>query len=172
MRIAPCLIAFLVAASGCATTYAPIPGRRISIVMDGGTPKLTKQGRTYSMTFGSGLVEAVADHPEAERHAIAFRNGQIASLALILGEVAAFAGGVSAMVLGIGESSSTNSWPAATTIGIGLYGIGLALGIAALAVSANAQPHFYDAINIYNDAVSPPMEPVPSYQAPTQAPTN
>jgi hypothetical protein len=162
------VLALAVAVSGCATSYVPIPGRRVSIVLEGGNPKLSKGGRTYGIGFGGGLVEAVGDHPEAERHAVAFRNGQITTFALIGGALASvLVGGALAFVY---TGANNNGSPALAYGGIAGLTVALGLDIAALIVSANTQPHLYDAINIYNDAVDPPHAPFPPPPPPT--PTN
>jgi hypothetical protein len=113
---------------------------------------LVKNGQQYDLgLFGGGLVEAVESNPAAREHAESFRDHTIAGFAMALGGVAVTAGGSGLLAASVGTESRTSE-----VTGASLMLAGLGLAIAGLMVTTGAPPHMYDAINIYNDGVSPP----------------
>jgi hypothetical protein len=149
------LLASALAASGCGTTYTPRPGPRVSMVIDGGTPAYTRDGRTYPAGFlGGGLVDAVAGVPAAEEHARTFRDRNVGGFAASLAGLGLVLGGTLQTL----HDARDHDPPA---LGLGLVAAGLAAELVGLALVASAQPHQLDAINVYNDAVEARPAPAP-----------
>jgi len=130
------------------------------MIQQSGTPAYVRDGKVYEGgIFGGDIVEAVRGNPEAESHARAYKNQTIG------GFLAAVAGGISmvsgAVLISAGalktESGGSNNTES-TTGGVLLAG-GLGAYIAGLVLIVTAQPHMWDAINVYNDGV--PIGPVP-----------
>jgi hypothetical protein len=149
--------------SGCSTSYVPRPSPRVAIVMQGGTPAYMREGRVYEGGgFGGDIDEAVRGNPEAESHAKAYRTGMIGGFAATMAGVASTIGGG---MLYVGNSGGDPSERDATmqTAGGVLFLGGIAAYIAGLVLFANAQPHLWDAINVYNDGVYDPGVPPRPY---------
>ena len=155
------LLAATSASLGCSSTYVPRPGPRLSVVLENGAPVLVKQGRRYPMgVFGSGLVEAVNGNPQAEDRASSFRSLSIGGFAV--GLIGAGAVGASAGLLAYDAANNNTSVSPGIIIGVALGG--LAVSLIGSSLSAAAQVHYWDAINIYNDSVEPVwMAPPPGY---------
>lgn len=157
-------------ATGCSSTYVPRPSPRVAVAMVDGEPSIVKNGQATSLgIFGGGLEEAVADNPRARDHAETFSDYSIASFILGIFGAAASGGGVG-LIVGNEAGDREDGLRAA---GMGLAFGGIAISIVGAAFQIAAQPHFYDAINIYNDEVGPGYVPPTgpySPAAPTAAP--
>lgn len=157
----------------CSSHYTPKTSRRIAIVQESGDVALAKDGVVTSVgPFGGGLVDAVEGNPEAEEHASTFRSSSITGFILnIVGSVATGAGVAMIIVNETGDGAPDDGLRAA---GIGTMIGGLALSLTGSIFLATAQPHFFDAINVYNDGVDggypPPYGPPPGWGAPGAAP--
>jgi hypothetical protein len=149
--------------SACATSYRPRPSPRISMVMEDGSPALEKNGNVVKVgPFGGGLVESVEGVPVAEDHADTYRSRMIAGF--VIGLLGAPAAGVGTGMLLVNESDSNPS-DGLRAASIGLLAGGLALSLTGSILMASAQPHFWDAINVYNDSV-PAYGPPPGAWVP------
>jgi hypothetical protein len=141
------------AISGCSTNYAPRPNPRVAVVMQGGTPVYIREGRVYpGGGFGGDLREAVQGNPEAESYAKAYRTNMVAGVTTALAGVASTIGGG---ILYVASSSQPERERNATTETIGgtLALSGVAAFATGMVLMLNAQPHLWDAVNAYNDAV-------------------
>lgn len=155
-RASSILLASAMALSGCATTYTPRPGPRLSVVMEDGKLAYARDGKTFeSGMFGGGLVEAVEGVPEAEERARSFRNRNTSGFAATLAGLGLVIGGAAVTVEGIHSDRSNRQ-----QLGLGLLLGGLALEIIGSAIMASAPPHQLDAINIYNDAIEERQRPM------------
>jgi hypothetical protein len=149
MRIALTLMTAL-AAMGCSTSYAPQNTGRISVVMEGGAVQLYKDGKTYKPgVFGGNIDEAVAGNPRAEREAATYQTYQTTGAIFSFAGLAVELGGVGVLAASAPISSANSAFFPALGLMLG----GLAVEIASLAFTMSAQPHLWDAINIYNDGV-------------------
>jgi hypothetical protein len=125
----------------------------VAVVMKGGIPSYMRDGQFYAGgAFGGDLDKAVRGNPEAEAHARAYQDGMLA------GFLTAFGGGVSmgtgaAVLLANGNPPNDRS-PSAQTAGVVLLAGGLAAAIVGGVLYRNAEPHQWDAINIYNDGLA------------------
>lgn len=137
------------ASAGCATTYTPRPGPRLSVVLDGGQPAYARDGRRFSAgVLGGGLAEAVRGVPEAERHADAFVTRTRTGFATTLIGAATAVAGIGVFAGGFDERRDGQQ-----SLGIALALGGLVVETIGLAIAASAAPRQLDAINAYNDAV-------------------
>jgi hypothetical protein len=152
LRAAAGLLLVLGFSAGCAGTYEPRQGRRVSVVSDGwGAPKLHKDGRTFSVGFaGRGLEEAVRGNPRAEEAASSYSTQMTAGA--VTGILGAVGVGVGTGLIVVDTTKDRNKFPAA---GVGILAAGLAVAITGTILQANAQIHFWNAINIYNDDMAP-----------------
>lgn len=123
--------------------------------------------------FGGEIEEAVRGNSEAEAHARAYKSGMIGGfVASMLGAVA-IGGGAGVIVVDAGRSSTSGAHDAsAQTAGGMLLVGGLVAYAVGLSLLLNAQPHMWDAINIYNDGLpdalassAPPPPGSPPYGA-------
>jgi hypothetical protein len=143
--------------SGCSSSYMPRPGPRVAMIQQSGTPAYVRDGKVYEGgIFGGDIVEAVRGNPEAESHARAYKNQTIG------GFLATLAGGISmisgALLLSSGSRTDNGgSNNTETTAGGLLLAGGLGAYITGFVLILTAQPHMWDAINVYNDGV--PMMP-------------
>jgi hypothetical protein len=146
-------IAIAAYASGCASTYMPRPGPRISLVMENGSYAYVRDGRTYAGgMFGGDIVEAVRGDPKAEEFARAYKNGVTVGLVLAyLGAAAAFAG----LAVAASDEVQHTGGGAPPPTGVIILGSGLLVELVGAVIGLNAVPHLYDAINTYNDDVEP-----------------
>jgi hypothetical protein len=86
----------------------------------------------------------------------------------IMSLVGAATAGAGAAVL-IGNESQDPSSDGLRNASLGMAFGGLGLSLAGSILMATAQPHLWDAINVYNDAVSPlPYPPPPAVWQPAQ----
>ncbi|HEX3771743.1 MAG TPA: hypothetical protein VHV30_12785 [Polyangiaceae bacterium] len=160
--------------TGCSSSYMPVQGPRLSVVMESGTPVYMRDGQRFSGGFlGGDIEDAVRGSPRAEDYAHDYKSGMVTGFVSTL--AGALAIGVGAGLAGGEASQSSTPTPGLVTLGGGalLYIVGLGMLLA-------AQPHLYDAINAYNDdfdhaggpvrrALSAPPPP-PADEAPSYAP--
>ena len=154
--------------AGCSSSYEPARSPRIETVVDGGQPTFVKDGeRVGSLTFGTGLVDAVQGNPRAEHHARVGRNlivgGFVFELAGLGGEIGALA------VLAHDRSQGETQ---ASALAVGLLIGGLVATTTGIVMIFAGRPHLYDAINIYNDGVAgcPPAVPAAPLATTASAP--
>jgi hypothetical protein len=137
----------------CSSAYTPRRSASLKILMENGQPMLLKNGHYHTLgLFGGGLVDAVADHPQALEYAEAFRDGTAWGFGTaIAGAVVA---GLSPLALAVkteGDAHGPSDQAVATTLGVAAAGL-LAYCVG-LAMVIEAQPRQFDAINRYNDAI-------------------
>ncbi len=154
--------------AGCSTSYMPRSSGRVSVVQVGGIPSYARGGKIYHGGLGGGeLEEAVQGNPAAEQHARDYKAGTIT------GFVSALVGGVG-MCAGVGllaaDSAAHESHRGRQIGGAATLGVGVVAYVVGLALVINAQPHMWDAINIYNDGVQPPPVPPSKLTWPAVAP--
>jgi hypothetical protein len=130
------------------------------MIQQNGNPAYVRDGRVYEGgIFGGDLVEAVRGNPEAESHAKAFKNGMLGGfLATVAGGVSMI-GGLTLVAVGSTSDSMGNHNATEQTAGGLLLVGGLGAYVTGLVLMLNAQPHIWDAINVYNDGV--PIGPLP-----------
>ncbi len=143
--------------------YNPRPSPRIQVVPDGSQIALLKNGHRYGTgVLGGAVEEAVEGNPEAEEEARTYRQRGIAGF--VLSTVGSVTAGVGAGLLVGNElqqnpSSTLNIASIAMTIG------GAVVSIVGSFLVGSAQPHLWNAINIYNDGL-------PAYPAWAPRPAN
>jgi hypothetical protein len=156
---------------GCSTSYVPAVGPRLSVIMEGGSPAYVKDGKKYDGgIFGGDIEEAVKGSATAEEYAHEFKTGVITGFALTLIGAAGVVGGASFSAAQLGHDSGE-----APTAGLLTTAAGLVLYVVGLGVTFAAIPHFYDAVNAYNDqfdqrypgGTAPPAPP-PARSAPIE----
>jgi len=164
--------------AGCSSSYEPARSPRIVTVVEGGQPTFVRNGeRIGGPAFGSGLADAVAGNPEAERQATIGRNLVLGGFVLDLVGLGSVIGGTVVLA----KQDATQEQP--STAGTALLLGGVAAALAGSVLILCGQPHIYDAVNIYNDglearalpapappAPAPPAPPAPALSAPP-APT-
>jgi|SRR6185369_3538846 len=157
--------------AGCSSSYEPARSPRIVTVVEGGQPTFVKNGeRIGGPAFGSGLADAVASNPEAERQASIGRNLVLGGFVLDLVGLGSVIGGT---VVFAKQDSPNEPSPAGTALVLG----GVAAVLAGSVLILAGQPHIYDAVNIYNDSLEPrtprvdPTLPPPPTQPSPAAPT-
>jgi hypothetical protein len=136
----PFVLMTALALAGCATTHEPRRGPRIHQVVDEGRVVLVRDGRKLTPD-ANGLWQAVRGNHEAEQHAA--RYGMWTSFGLASMLVG------SGLVAGAGYAETRDSIPARNSLATA----GVAAAWAGLVMMLVAQPRYYDAINVYNDAV-------------------
>ncbi len=180
MRLAPLAVTGAVLAGisasslGCATTYTPRQSHRLSFVMSSGRVNYYRDGHEYEGgPFGGELDDAVHGVPEAEEHARTYENLSTAGFVVTLFGAAGVVGGASLMGA---DYHSNNGFTSTGDTGLALVIGGFVLEMVGLALVASAQPHLFDAINIYNDKVAEgserpnPLAPPPVMPATPAAP--
>lgn len=147
--------------TGCgAASYVPRPSPRIQMTSEGGSLVLMKNGRAYPFNmFGGALEEAVQGNPQAETEAKSYKSKMVAGFVLnILGSVA---GGVGAGVL-VGNEVAADPKTELRIASLSLVISGLVFSVIGSSVQGSAQPHVWNAINIYNDGL-PAYPTYPGY---------
>jgi hypothetical protein len=160
-RITSTTVALVLFCEACSSSYQPARSPRISVIQEGGSPTLVRDGQTFSVgLFGGGLEDAVRGNPAAEEHASSYKTLSIAGWSVYVAGLGSSIAGIFLLADNRAGGSNNDANDAA--------GAALALGgVAALVTSivllSTAQPHLWDAVNIYNDGVdaSPayPMQP-------------
>lgn len=145
VRIALLLLA-VASASGCLSLnsqYLPKAGPRLSPIVRESESFLVRDGKEFAIDWsGGGITEAVAGVPEAERAAAEFESDVATGTAVSLAGAAAALGGAIASIVVPGA-----------IVPFAVMGLGLATEIGGAVVTAKAGPRFWDALNLYNDAV-------------------
>jgi len=152
MRSGLVVLVGLSCVAGCSTSYEPARSPRIETVVQGGQPTFVKDGVHFgSQVWGTGLVDAVQGNPQAEHHARVGRNLIAGGFVLDLVGLGSEIGGLAVL------AHDRNQHPGAPASGlaVGLIVGGLAAVIAGSTMIMAGQPHVYDAINIYNDGLTP-----------------
>ena len=151
-------------AAACSTAYRPRPGRRLSVVMEGGQLAYQRDGQVYSHgLFGGGLVDAVSGVPAAEEAARTFRARSAVGLLALLGGLTC-----SFVALEVAfQRSADEEAERPLLLGSGC----LLVSLTGAIVVGSAVPSQWDAINLYNDAVEPVAPPPPPPMAPPGATT-
>jgi hypothetical protein len=154
-RLRSCFAALLLGSPllvGCgASAYVPRPSPRIQVVTEGSSLSLVKNGQSYPFNmFGGSLEDVVEGNPRAEAEAHAYRNKTVAGF--VFSTVGSVSAGVGAGILVGDELQSTPS----NSLLIGSLVMtlgGLALSIVGGVIGGSAQPHLWNAINLYNDGL-------------------
>jgi hypothetical protein len=155
----------------CATTYEP-KSPRIAVVRGELRRGFVKDGVYYpGGLFGGRVGEAVEGVPEAERHACMYGSLSTAGTVTIFGsEGIAIGASIVSATAARGEAKND------AELGL-IIGSAVAL-VTGIALHLVAEPHLYDAANIYNDemdrrhaaASRPAPTAVPASAAPSTAP--
>jgi hypothetical protein len=148
---------------------------RIAVVQEGGSPTLVRDGQTFSVgLFGGGLEDAVQGNAAAEEHASTYKTLSIAGWSVY---VAGLGSSVAGLYLLASENKVGGSDNDAAGAALALGGV--AALVTSLVLLTSAQPHLWDAVNIYNDGIdaslaypirSPPGLVRPPATAPPGAP--
>lgn len=121
------------------------------MLMEDGRPAYVRDGKKFDGGFlGGDIEEAVQGNPQAEEYAHEFKSGIVTGFVLSMIGVAGIVGGSAASLVEVDQPVASNSVPVA---GLAVMGAGLILDVVGLVMMLNAQPHLFDAINSYNDAV-------------------
>ena len=132
----------------CSSGYEPAKSPRIAIVVEGGSPTFVKNGEHFgNSAFASGLVRAVNGNARAEEQALTARSLVIGGFVLDVAGLGSEVGGFVALGHDSGANGHSSALPAALLLG------GIGAVVAGTLVIVSAQPHVYDAVNIYNDGV-------------------
>jgi hypothetical protein len=151
MRRALALTALL-ATTACATSYTPQNTGRVAIVMEGGAMRLYKNGKTYRPgPFGGDVDEAFAGNPQAVDEAETYQTNQTTGTILSFASLALEIGGGVLLAASPPNSNGNGSLVPA----LGLMSAGAVAALVSVIFIGSAQPHLFDAINIYNDGVKP-----------------
>src|SRR5688572_26859951 len=159
----------VVSTGGCASSYQPAPGPRIAAVMADGELTLVRDGHSFNAGFfGGGVVEAVEGNSAALEHAHTYRQYTIAGWTLYIGGL-----GLGLTGIGLSQAGARNDDPGQRQTGDVLMLAGLAALVTGAGLLIGAQPHLWDAINLYNDEVDRrlrssywPVPSVPPYRVP------
>ena len=134
---------------GCTSSYQPAPGPRIATVMDDGELTLVRDGRSFSAGFfGGGVVDAVEGNSAALEHAHTYRQYTITGWSLYLAGL-----GLGLTGIGLWQAGDRNGDLQQEQTGEALALGGVAALITGVGFLVGAQPHLWDAINLYNDEV-------------------
>lgn len=131
-------IACLSGGIACSTTYQPVTGGRVGIVVRHGAAFYIKDGRAVPIgPLGGDLEPLVESSPPAAAHARrAFRQLSVGVPLYLLS--------AAAVVTGIASSRPVPHWT--------LIGAGAAGGVTGLGLMGAGFTNLVDAVNIYNDA--------------------
>jgi hypothetical protein len=127
----------------CSSSYRPAVSPRVDVIVEGGTPLLLRDGRTYSVSpFSDEVVEAFHGNARAIEAARAAHRLVIAGFTLDLLGGASLGTGVAMGVEGRGTVRNVG-------IGVGIGGL-VAMGVGTMLILKSV-PNLYDAVNLYND---------------------
>ncbi|MCA9514065.1 MAG: hypothetical protein KC635_03915 [Myxococcales bacterium] len=146
--------ALLAGAGACASTqYTPKPYPYVKMVQRAGTPQLVAGAGEPRAAgpLGGDLSELVADVPLAKDHAEAGEEEAVISLVLAIGGAVVLPVGTTLVL--IDSVDNPDGLSPTGALGIGLTAAGAALLVAGLSTALSSQAHYYDAINLYNDAM-------------------
>jgi len=141
--------------------------------MDDGELTLVRDGDSFPAGFfGGGVVDAVQGNSAALEHARTYRQYTIAGWTLYLGGLGLGLAGV-----GLWQAGERNDDSVQAHTGEALVLGGVAALVAGVGFLMGAQPHLWDAINLYNDEVDRrlrlsywPRPAVPPYAIPPMLP--
>ncbi len=161
---------FCVPVAGCTSSYQPANSPRLAVVMDDGGLTLVREGRSYPVgMFGGDVVDAVRGNPAAEEHAQSYRTQMISGWSFYFGGI-----GLAVAGTGVWQAGERHNDIGQAHAGEALTVGGLAALFTGIGFLMNAQPHLWDAVNIYNDAVDARLRyapwPGPLYPPPPYAP--
>jgi hypothetical protein len=142
-----CAVLATATSAGCSSAYIPRASAHLSMRMDTGSLVYERDGKKFEGgLFGGEVDEAVQGVPLAEKYASDYKTGVTGGFVAVLAGAAAIIGGTSLSATEYGQGATTV--PGWTTVGAGVvaYFVGLAWMLS-------SQPHLYDAINAYNDAI-------------------
>jgi hypothetical protein len=160
MRAAPLLCA------ACSTSYVPQPRPGITPVLSGGQLDAVKDGRSLEVgRFGGGLVDGVRDNPRALDEAETFRAMRIGGFVVELVGLSTVVAGAGMTIGSVTADGSADLRFVGTSMMVG----GLVVELVGVLVESGANPHFFDAINIYNDGLY--RQPAPRVPRPGWAPS-
>jgi hypothetical protein len=147
MKLAAVVVSIGLVFAGCATSYRPQDSGRVSFVLDGPGISLYKDGQRYGASgLSSDPIRAVTGNPVAEDHARVFV--QRSRIWAILTAVA-----VASLATSIAVNPSGNGGHRDISAALAVTGFASLTGGAV--VGATGLSHVYDAVNIYNDGLSP-----------------
>jgi len=166
-RLLSVTVALALLSEACSSSYQPARSPRISVIQEGGSPTLVRDGQTYSVgLFGGGLGDAVEGNPAADEHATTYKTLSIAGWSV-------YVAGLGSSIAGIyllADSNRGGGDSGQETAGAALALGGVAALVTSLVLISTAQPHLWDAVNIYNDSVDAslayPMPPPPGLVRP------
>jgi hypothetical protein len=160
-------IALVACTTACSSAYIPQPGPRLSVVMDSGSLAYVRDGKTYPGGFlGGDIEDAVKGNPRAEEYAHDYKSGMVTGFVLSMLGVAGMVGGLT--FEGIEARQTPGDQPIPLT-GLVIAGAGAIVDLIGAGLMMGAMPHLYDAINAFNDGVTPSGPPRP-VAPPTVAP--
>jgi len=164
LRYLMCAAPLLCAA--CSTSYMPKPGPGITPVLSGGQLDAVKDGQSLEVgRFGGGLVDGVRDNPRALDEAETFRSMRIGGFVVELVGLGTVVAGAGLTIGNAGADGSEDLRLIGTSMMVG----GLVVELVGVLVESGANPHFFDAINIYNDELY--RQPAPRMAPPGWAPS-
>jgi hypothetical protein len=151
--------------TGC-TVYEPVRSPRVAVVKSAFRRGLVRDGEYYpGGYFGGRIEEAVKGVPEAEAHARSYGTlSTIGSIALFTSEASVIAG--SPLI----AATVDDDKDARTNAHIGLIVGSLTLLVTGIVLHLAAEPHLYDAANLYNDRLDAGWRPPRRPAAPAVAP--
>jgi hypothetical protein len=155
----------LLGLTACSTTYTPRPSPRVHLAISGGSMVLMRDGQEFGLGPLGGVSDALVGVPEAHDHAETYESFTLAGF--VVGIAGAVASGAGAGIF-LADSIDRGGSPSTTATGIalGLVIGGLGAAIVGASFQLAAQPHLFDAINIYNDSVGDGFVPPPPLYAP------
>lgn len=157
------------ASTGCVSSYQPAPSPKIAVFMDDGGLALARDGRSYSLgMFGGGAVKAVEGNPAATEHAETYRAYMITGWTAYWGGI-----GVGLLGAGVWRAGERDADIDRAHAGEAMVLVGVAAVLTGTGFLLSAQPHLWDAVNLYNDEVERrlrmswwPRPPLPPYGLP------
>jgi len=147
------LAAALPALTAC-TVYEPVRSPRVAVVKGPFRRGLVRDGVYYGGgTFGGDVDEAVEGVPEAVSHAHSYQTLSIlGSVALFTSEAAAIGG--SLVVPAVVDDPETRS-----DVRLAVIVSSITLLVTGVVLHLAAEPHLYDAANVYNDRLDAGWRP-------------
>jgi hypothetical protein len=164
-RFTPATVALALVSAACSSSYQPARSPRISVIQEGGSPTLVRDGQSFSVgLFGGGIEEAVRGNAAAEEHATSYKTLSIAGWSVYVAGIGSSVAGL--YLLADNKVGGSDNDTAGATLALS----GVAALVTSLVLIASAQPHLWDAVNIYNDGVDAslayPMQPPPGLVRP------
>lgn len=161
-RLSGFVLAFTTVA--CSSSYVPARSPRIATVWRGGYPSYYRDGVEYSSgMLLDGVEDAVHGNPRAEDEAATAHHLMIGGMVCELAATGALGAGFA--VLATNHPSDSRDEAA-----LGLFIGSVIASLTGAILTANAFPHAYDAVNIYNDGVDASERSRPPAGNPSAAP--